>query len=112
MIFLAIARATGYYFYTYDSGEAFDPYSPDPNNLVYHHNPMSECPATIQNITVNRLAQEVVFVNTRPSDYRSNCQSDSLVKATVEICEVKVMGNISLKILSTINLNNRVRVIP
>ena len=97
---LGISRATGYYFYSYDSTEVFDPDSPNPNNLIYHHDPMSGCPAPIQNITVNRLAQEIVFVNTRPSDYTSNCLSDSLVKTTVEICEVKVMGKIfSIKIV-------------
>nr|XP_022306150.1 multiple epidermal growth factor-like domains protein 10 [Crassostrea virginica] len=88
----SISRATGYYFYSYDSTEVFDPNSPNPNNLIYHHDPMSGCPASVQNITVNRLAQEIVFINKRPPGYNSTCVGDSLEKTTVEICEVKVMG--------------------
>ncbi|XP_078327493.1 uncharacterized protein LOC111112924 [Crassostrea virginica] len=87
-----ITRASGYYFYSYDSTEVFDPNSPNPNNMVYHNDPMSGCPASIQNITVNRLAQEIVFINKRPTGYRSNCTGADWEQTTVEICEVKVMG--------------------
>lgn len=59
---------------------------------------MAGCPASIQNITVNKLAQEIVFINKRPSDYRSTCAGDNLGITTVEICEVKVMGKIVLTI--------------
>ena len=94
--FLVINRATGYYFYSYDSAEDFYPSLPDPNNLIYHHDPMSGCPAPIQNITVNKLAQEILFINERPPGYNSTCVGDNLKRTTVEICEVKVMGKISL----------------
>ena len=57
---------------------------------------MSGCPTSIQNITVNRLAQEIVFYNKRPPDYRSNCMNDTWWKTTVEVCEVNVMGKICL----------------
>nr|XP_022306522.1 usherin-like isoform X2 [Crassostrea virginica] len=87
-----ITRASGFYFYSFDSTEVFDPNSPNPNNLVYHNDPMSGCPASLQNITVNRLAQEIVFINKRPPDYRSNCAHDNWDITTVDICEVKVMG--------------------
>ncbi|XP_078327334.1 uncharacterized protein LOC111111930 isoform X4 [Crassostrea virginica] len=87
-----ITRASGYYFYSYDSTEVFNSNSPDPNNLIYHHDPMSGCPTSFKNITVNRLAQEIVFINKRPTEYSSSCAGDNLAKATVEICEVKVMG--------------------
>ena len=97
-IFLAITRASGYYFYSYDSTEVFDPNSPNPNNLIYHQDPMSGCPASIKNITVNRLAQEIVFINKRPTGYRSSCAGTDWEKTTVEICEVKVMGKIVLTI--------------
>nr|XP_022306518.1 multiple epidermal growth factor-like domains protein 10 isoform X2 [Crassostrea virginica] len=85
-------RASGYYFYSYDSTEVFNPNSPDPNNLIYHHDPNSGCPTSIKNITVNRLAQEIVFINKRLTNYSSSCAGDDLTKTTVEICEVKVMG--------------------
>ncbi|XP_078330569.1 uncharacterized protein LOC111111932 [Crassostrea virginica] len=91
-VFFPITRASGYYFYSYDSTEVFDPISPDPNNLIYHHDPDSGCPTSIKNITVNRLAQEIVLINKRPRDYSSRCAGDDLTKTTVEICEVKVMG--------------------
>ena len=96
---LAITRASGYYFYSYDSTEVFNPNSLDPNNLIYHHDPNSGCPTSIKNITVNRLAQEIVFINKRPRDYSSSCAGDDLTKTTVEICEVKVMGKIRLQFL-------------
>ena len=57
---------------------------------------MSGCPASIKNITVNRLAQEIVFINKRPTGYRSNCPGADWEQTTVEICEVKVMGKIVL----------------
>ena len=97
LISLAITRASGYYFYSYDSTEVFDPISPNPNNLIYHHDPNSGCPTSIKNITVNRLAQEIVFINERPTDYSSSCLGDNLRKTTVEICEVKVMGKTFLE---------------
>nr|XP_022304836.1 laminin subunit alpha-1-like [Crassostrea virginica] len=87
-----ITRSSGYYFYSYDSSEVFDPNSLNQRNFIYHHDPISGCPASIKNITVNKLAQEIVFINKRPSDYRSNCAGDNLGITTVEICEVKVMG--------------------
>nr|XP_022306516.1 receptor-type tyrosine-protein phosphatase alpha-like isoform X4 [Crassostrea virginica] len=87
-----ITRATGYYFYSYDSTDVFDPNSLHPNNLIYHHNPISGCPASIQNINVNRLAQEIVYINKRPQDHISTCIGADSQKTTVEICEVKVMG--------------------
>lgn len=90
--YIAIVRASGYYFYSYDSSELFDPDTLDLRNLIYHHDPMSGCPASLQNITVNRVAQEIAFINKRPQDYRSNCAGDNLWKTIVDICEVKVMG--------------------
>ena len=57
---------------------------------------MSGCPASIHNITVNRLAQEIVFFNQRPPGYISTCEGDDPKKTTVEICEVNVMGKIRL----------------
>ena len=57
---------------------------------------MSGCPASIQNITVNRLAQEIVFFNKRPPGYISTCEGDDSRKTTVDICEVNVMGKIRL----------------
>ena len=106
---LAITRETGYYFYSYDSTERFDPNSPDSNNLIYHHDPLSGCPASIQNITVNRLAQEIVFINKRPPDYISKCEGDHLRKSTLEICEVKVMGKVILRL--NINLTDMYKLV-
>ncbi|XP_034310566.2 receptor-type tyrosine-protein phosphatase epsilon isoform X1 [Magallana gigas] len=71
--------------------ETFNPGSPDPHSLVYHHDPMSGCPAPILNITVNRLARQIVFTNQRPQGYQSTCSSNEMY-TNVEICEIKVMG--------------------
>ena len=114
---LAITRASGYYFYSYDSTEVFNPNSLDPNNLIYHHDPNSGCPTSIKNITVNRLAQEIVFINKRPLDYSSSCAGDNLTKTTVEICEVKVMGNIRLQfivyqVFNCLRMNKFIKTVP
>lgn len=71
--------------------ETFNPGSPDPHSLVYHHDPMSGCPAPILNITVNRLARQIVFTNHRPEGYQSTCPINQNY-TNVEICEIKVMG--------------------
>ena len=78
---------------------------------------MSGCPASIQNITVNRLAQEIVFVNKRPIDYSSSCAGDDLMKTTVEICEVKVMGKIILEftvyqVFNFLRTNTFIKTVP
>ena len=117
IISLASTRASGYYFYSYDSTEVFNPNYPDQNNLIYHHDPMSGCPASIQNITVNRLAQEIVFVNKRPIDYSSSCAGEDLTKTTVEICEVKVMGKIILEftvyqVFNFLRTNTFIKTVP
>ena len=65
---------------------------------------MSGCPASIQNITANRLAQEIVFINKRPPDYISKCGGDDVRKSTLEICEVKVMGKVILKLTSILQI--------
>ena len=67
---------------------------------------MSGCPASIQNITVNRLAQEIVFINKRPADYISTCEGDDPRKTSLEICEVKVMGKVIIKVNTCINLSD------
>ena len=55
---------------------------------------MSGCPASIQNITVNRFAQEIVFINKRPPDYISKCGGDDLRKSTLG--KVIIIVNINL----------------
>ena len=117
LISLAITRASGYYFYSYDSTEVFDPISPDPNNLIYHHDPNSGCPTSIKNITVNRLAQEIVFFNKRPTGYSSSCEGDNLTKTTVEICEVKVMGKTFVEytvyqVFNLLRMNTFIETVP
>lgn len=59
---------------------------------------MSGCPASIQNITINRLVQQIVFTNNRPAGYKSECPGNgSNVYTSIEICEIKVMGKSILK---------------
>lgn len=71
--------------------DTFDPESPSPDDLVYHHDPMSGCPAPIQNITINKLVRQIVFTNQRPTQSACSGQdSDSLT--SIEICEINVMG--------------------
>lgn len=59
---------------------------------------MSGCPAPIENITINRLVQQIVFTNNRPVGYKSACPgNDSDVYTSIEICEIKVMSKTNLK---------------
>ena len=53
---------------------------------------MSGCPAPIMNVTVNYVAQGIVFINERPLGYRSNCEGDNTQYVGIEVCEIKVMG--------------------
>lgn len=59
---------------------------------------MSVCPAPIENITINKLVQQIVLTNNRPVGYKSACPgNDSDVYTSIEICEIKVMGKTILK---------------
>lgn len=64
----------------------------DPKHLVYQNDPMSGCPSSVMNITVNNITQGIAFINTRPPGYTSNCQDDNLIHTAIEICEIRVMG--------------------
>lgn len=86
----ALNRLAGFSIYAFNE-ETFNPASPDPQSLVYHHDPMSGCPAPMLNITVNRLARQIVFTNQRQEGYQSACSRNEIY-TNVEICEIKVMG--------------------
>lgn len=89
---LALYRMSGFSIYAFYN-DTFDPQSPSPDDLVYHHDPMSECPAPIQNITINRLVRQIVFTNQRPLGFQSACSGQkSNLLTSIEICEINVMG--------------------
>lgn len=58
---------------------------------------MSGCPASVMNITVNRVTQGVVFINMRHPGFTSSCQDADSSYTAIDICEVKVMGKCHLK---------------
>lgn len=95
---LALDRMSGFSIYAfYDN--TFDPDQLSRDDLVYHHDPMSGCPASIQNITINRLVQQIVFTNQRPLEPQSACSSQNSYSLTsIEICEINVMGKFQYKI--------------
>ncbi|XP_062569338.1 platelet endothelial aggregation receptor 1-like, partial [Saccostrea cucullata] len=84
-------RATGFSIYIYDD-VSYEPPTGDTGRLVHHHNPMSGCPASLQNVTVNKIAQGVAFFNERPDGFTSGCSETDSIKTSIEICEVRVMG--------------------
>lgn len=88
--FQAFKRSTGFSIYTYIP-QNFYPLS-DPKYLVYHHDPMSGCPSSVMNITVNNITQGIAFINTRPYGYTSNCPGDNTLYTGIDICEIRVMG--------------------
>ena len=67
---------------------------------------MSGCPAPIMNVTVNYVAQGIVFINERPFGYTSNCHGDNTKYVGIEICEIKVMGTYYLHISYYVFLEN------
>lgn len=97
---IAIDRLAGFSIYAYYD-DTFNFSSPDPNSLIYRHDPMSGCPAPIQNITINRLVRQIVFTNNRPVGYKSVCPGSGSdvykMYTSIEICEIKVMGKSILK---------------
>lgn len=89
---LALYRSSGFTIYAF-YGDTFNPQSLDPKNVVYHHDPISSCPASRQNITVNRLVRQIVFTNQRPENFQSLCVGENSNSFTaIEICEIFVMG--------------------
>ena len=90
LISTAFQRATGFSIYSFDS-ETFHPFR-DPKHLVFHHDPMSGCPSSIMNITVNNITRGIVFINERPPGYNSTCIGDDIGRTGIELCEIKVMG--------------------
>lgn len=100
----ALNRLAGFSIYAFNE-ETFKPASPDPQSLVYHHDPMSGCPAPILNITVNRLARQIVFTNQRPVGYQSTCSRNEIY-TNVEICEIKVMGRSTVFIKTKLNTSD------
>lgn len=88
----AFSRSAGFSIYTYIP-QNFYPLS-DPKFLVYHHDPMSGCPASVMNVTVNNVTQGITFINHRPSGYTSNCPMDEMMYTSIEICEIRIMGQL------------------
>lgn len=67
--------------------------------MVYHHDPRSGCPSPIMNVTINNVAQGIVFINERPPGYTSNCLGDYWHYTGIGICDVKVMGKHFMQII-------------
>ncbi|XP_062613945.1 receptor-type tyrosine-protein phosphatase alpha-like isoform X2 [Saccostrea cucullata] len=84
-------RATGFSLYTYDE-VSYEPPNGNSGSLIFKHDPMSECPKSFWNITVNTLAQGIAFYNERPRGFRTSCTTTDVTKTSIEICEVRVMG--------------------
>lgn len=93
-MFTAFLRSTGFSIYSYDNKD-FEPLH-DPKHLLYHHDPFSGCPSPIMNVTVNNITQGIVFFNERPPGYISNCHGDVQNYTGIDLCEIKVMGNIQV----------------
>lgn len=95
---IAIDRLAGFSIYAYYD-DTFNSLSPDPNSLIYSHDPMSGCPAPIQNITINRLVRQIVFTNSRPVGSVCPGSGSDVYKmyTSIEICEIKVMSKTNLK---------------
>lgn len=95
--FSVLDRSAGFSIYAFYN-DTFDPASPSPNDFVYHHDPLSGCPAAVQNITINRLVRQIVFTNNRPDGFQTNCiGTNSNLYTSIEICEIKVMGKSALQ---------------
>uniref|UniRef100_A0A8W8NT92 Multiple epidermal growth factor-like domains 10 n=1 Tax=Magallana gigas TaxID=29159 RepID=A0A8W8NT92_MAGGI len=86
-----LGRSSGFSIYAFYD-DTFDPASLSPNDFAYHHDPLSGCPTPVQNITINRLVRQIVFINNRPDGFQTNCPERNNSRYTsIEICEIKVM---------------------
>ena len=83
-------RSTGFSIFIYNKIDFYP--SHDLRHSAYHHDPMSGCPSPIMNITINKIAQEIMFFNERPLVYASTCPGDNLIYTGIELCEIRVMG--------------------
>lgn len=88
-------RSTGFYISTYDD-ESFTPPDGATGSLLYHQDPKSGCPDSIMNIIVNRIAQGIAFYNERPPEFSTSCPGVDVSQISLDICEIKVMGELQL----------------
>lgn len=108
--FLGYKNATGFSIYTYDT-QVFYPLT-DPKHLVYQHDPMSGCPASVMNITVNRVTQGIVYINKRPPGFTTTCKGADTAYTSINICEVKIMGMYSFTPFSVIIFFEAFSILP
>lgn len=92
LCFKAFSKSAGYSIYTYIPQNFY--HLSDPTFLMYHHDPMSGCPASVMNVTVNNVTQGISFINNRPSGYTSNCPIDEMMYTSIEICKIRIMGQL------------------
>lgn len=66
---------------------------PSTDGLIFSHDPAT-CPNQLMNVTVNRVTKGIALYNSRISPLQTSCTNYNRDYATIEICEVRVMGKV------------------
>lgn len=101
---VAVNRNVGFSVYIFNES-SFVPMSPTigPGYTIFTQD-TTTCPTRMMNITVNKLTKGVALFNAKdPSSY-SACEGYTTF-ATIEVCEVQVMGNVIDAIYVSVLIN-------
>ena len=87
----AVNRNVGFSVYLFNDA-SFKPPNTGSGYTVFIQN-TTTCPNRVMNITVNKLTQGVALFNAKAPPLNSTCKGYTTF-ATIEVCEVQVMGNV------------------
>ncbi|XP_056003716.1 laminin subunit gamma-1-like [Ostrea edulis] len=84
----SVHSQTGFSVYVFND-TSYTP--PSIDGLLFSHDPAT-CPNQLMNVTVNRVTRGIALYNSRKSPLQTSCTNYNRDHATIEICEVRVMG--------------------
>ena len=88
---VAVNRNVGFSVYVFNESSFVPPTNGSGYTIFTHDN--TTCPNRVMNITVNKLTQGVALFNAKDPSSISTCEGYTTF-ATIEVCEVQVMGNV------------------
>ena len=88
---VAVNRNVGFSVYVFNES-SYVPPTNGPGYTVFTQD-TATCPNRVMNITVNKLTKGVALFNAKDPSSNSTCEGYTTF-ATIEVCEVQVMGNV------------------
>ena len=88
---VAVNRNVGFSVYVFNESSFVPPTNGSGYTVFTQDN--TTCPNRVMNITVNKLTQGVALFNAKDPPLNSTCKGYTTF-ATIEVCEVQVMGNV------------------